>query len=239
MMTCGGGLRHGSISASRRPRPQMVSALAGDDPRLRRPPEGRFQPPAPRRRAFVTPLREALSPFVLALDDSESSDADPPGTSLAVPDRLAGDQPDRPLHASPGSVRALPASPWPLRRAAPRLQRGVVGRGVRGLARRPRSSAPVRAGVRAARCDPDDAQACLSRDRAPQPRPDLQRPAMAEPRRALSALPHDPRRGRTSPAPLVERLPSPRSRRPLLRPIQLGNPGAPPRRGVDLRCRAS
>ena len=223
-MRSGSGLRHGSIFASLRPNPLLVSALAGDDPRFGRPRDSGSRPPAHRPGDFVIPAtRETLSPFVPASDDSEPFDADPSGTSLVVPDRLAGDQPVCSLYASRWPVRALSTSAWPLCGPARRRQRGLVGRGDLGVARRSWPSASPRGGLCAARRDPDDAQARLSRDRPPQPRPDLQRPAMAQPRRALPTLPHDPRRSRTSPTPLVERLPTARARRPLLRSIQLGD----------------
>lgn len=75
--------------------------------------------------------------------------------------------------------------------------------------------------------DRHDPAAGLSRDRASQPRSDFQRSALAQPRSALPALPHDPRRGRASSMPLVERLSPARYRRPFLRSVQLdGEPCA-------------
>lgn len=147
--------------------------------------------------------------------------ADPSGTSLALPDRLAGDQSDRALHARRRALRALPAPPRTPRHATAGHRWRLVGYRDPRLARwsRPPASPPAR--LRAARGNRDDAHAGLSRDRPSQPRPDLQRPALAQPRGAVSALPHDPRRSRTSSAPLVERLSPTRDRRPLLGSLQL------------------
>ena len=192
-MRSGSGLRHGSIAASLRPSPQMVSARAGDDLRLERRSESHGVILRGCGRDDVkAAISEAFSPFVLGPNDSESLDADPPGTSMAVPDRLDRDQPDRPLHAGWRPLRTLPAAARSPRRSAARHQWSVVGRGDLGLARRPRPPASPRAAFRPARRDPNNAQAGLSRDRAPQPRPDLQRAALAEPRRALPTMPHDP-----------------------------------------------
>jgi hypothetical protein len=153
--------------------------------------------------------------------------ADPPGTSRALPDRLAGDQPDRALQTRRRAVRALSAPARTPRYAASRHGWRLVGYRDSRLARRPRPSASPPAWLCAARGDRHDAQASLSRDRAPQPRSDLQRSALAQPRRALSALPHDPRRARTSPASLVERLSPACARRPLFWHLKLeGGPSA-------------
>ncbi len=86
-------------------------------------------------------------------------------------------------------------------------------------------------GLRAARRDPHDAQARLSGNRAPQPRSDLQRPALAQSRCSLPAMPYDPRRARASSAPLVERLRVARDRRSFLGPLQLDRTRPPRLRG--------
>lgn len=170
----------------------------------------------------VHPSRQtSLSPFVPALDDSESSHADPSGTSLALPDRLAGDQPDRALHPSGRALRALPSAARTPRRAARRHGRNMVGHRNRCLARRSRSPASAAADVRTAGRRPDDPKARLSGDCSSQSRPDVQRPALAQPRSALSALPHDPRRSRTSAPPLVECVPAARLGRSFQRAVQL------------------
>lgn len=221
-MRCGSGLRHGCIAATLRPSPQAVSARWGDDPRFGHHPRvghppGRTCPPHP---------ADPLSPFVPVPDDSKSGDADPRGTSLALPYRLARDQPDRPFHARTGSVRAMPPPPWPLRRPA-RRRRRMVGRGDSGLVRRSRTPAPAATRVRGARGSSHDAQTRLSCNRPPQPRSDLQWSALAKPRRALPALPHDPRRARASSAPLVECLSPSRARRLVFRSIRLADIGCP------------
>ena len=134
--------------------------------------------------------------------------ADPPGTSRALPGRPTGDQPDRAFHTRRHRWRLagyrdprLPRRPWPS------------------------ASPPARR--RAARSDRDDQTDGLYLDRASQPRSDVQWPAWAQPRSALPARPHDPRRGRASPEPLVERLSPARYRRPFLRSVQLdGQPCA-------------
>ena len=216
MTRCGSGRRHGSICAALRASPPAVSSLAGNDPRLRLRPED--------SRPFRTPPRTSLkasfSPFVLGRFDSESDDADPPGASLALSYRLARDQPDCAFHSCAGTVRALPPPAWPLRRPA-RRRWGVVGPGRTGLVRRSRPAIAAAARVRTAGADPHHAQARLSGDRAPQPRSDLQRTGLAKSRGALPTLPHDPRRGRASPASLVECLPAARARRPLLGTLPL------------------
>jgi len=147
--------------------------------------------------------------------------ADPPGTSLALSDRLAGNQPHRPLRAGGGPVRALPASAWAARHAPRRCRWRLVGYRDPRLARWSWKTASPSAWLRFARRRPQDTQARLSCDRPPQPRPDLQRPALAQSRSALPALPHDPRRGRASSAPLVERVPQTGDRRPLFGSLQL------------------
>lgn len=166
-------------------------------------------------------VQQSFSPFVLATDDSESCHADPPGTSLALSDRLAGNQQDCPLYARWRTLRALPKTARTLCRAARRHGRDLVGHRDRRLARWPWSATSSAAGLRAARGDPDDSQAGLSRDRAPQPRPDVQRAALAKPRRALPPLPHDPRCARTPEASLVECVPPACVGRPLYRPLRL------------------
>jgi hypothetical protein len=159
--------------------------------------------------------------------------ADPPGTSLALPDRLAGDQPDRALQTRRRALRALPAPARPLRRVPCRRRRRLVGHRDTVVAGWPRPSASPRARLRTARSDPHDPQARLSRNRAPQSRSDLQRTALAKPRRTLPALPHDPRRARASPSPLVERLSPTRARRPLFWSLQLEDaPSARTRNGA-------
>ena len=163
----------------------------------------------------------SLSPFVPALDDSESSHADPSGTSLALPDRLAGDQPDRALHPSGRALRALPSAAWTPRRAARRHRRNMVGHRDRCLARRSRSPASAAADVRTTGRRPDDPKARLPGDRSSQSRPDVQRSALAQPGSALSPLPHDPRRSRTSAPPVVECVPAARLGRSFHRAVQL------------------
>lgn len=215
-MRCGSGLRHGSVFAALRPTPEAVPSLPGNDARLR------HQPGGTRPKRILPPTRAEgpFSPFVLGRFDSESCDADPPRASLALSYRLARDQPDRALHARARPMRALPPPAWPLRRAA-RRRWGLVGPGRASLVRRSRSAIAAAARVRAAGADPHHAQARLSRDRAPQPRSDLQRTGLAKSRGALPTLPHDPRRGRASPASLVECLPPARARRPLLGTLPL------------------
>ena len=216
-------LRRGSVVAARRPSPPAVSAGPSYHSRLTRPSDASHAK-SQRERADPSILR-ALSPFVPARDDSESGDAHSSGTSLALSDRLAGNQQDRSLHAGGWPLRTLPASPWAPCRAARRHGRCVVGSRDRRLARRPRAAAAPGASLRSARSHSNDAQARLSRHCAPQPRSDLQRAEVAQSRRALSALPHDPRWPRTPPASLVECLSPPRLGRPLHRSIQLA--GAP------------
>ena len=172
-------------------------------------------------RSVHPPWQTSFSPFVLELNDSESLNADPSGTPLALPDRLAGDQPDRALHPSRRTLRALPPAARTPRRAARRHGRNVVGHRDRCLARRSRSPAPAAADVRATGRRPDDPKARLSGDRSSQSRPDVQRSALAQPRSALSALPHDPRRSRTSAPPLVECVPAARLGRSFHRAVQL------------------
>ena len=216
MTRCGSARRHPSICAALRPSPPAVSPLAGNDPRLRLRPEDSRPSRSPSR----TSLKASFSPFVLDRFDSESGDADPPGASLAVSYRPAGDQSDRAFHSCAGTVRTLPPPAWPLRRPA-RRRWGVVGPGRAGLARRSRPAIATAAGVRTAGAYSNHAQTGLSGDCAPQSRSDLQRTGLAKPRGALPTLPHDPRRCRASPAPLVERVPSACARGPLLRPLPL------------------
>lgn len=208
-------LRHGSICATLRPNLPAVSSLAGDDSRLKDPGAARLSGILPR-----TWAKSSFSPFVLGCHDSESDDADPPRASLALPNRLAPNQPDRALHPRAGSVRALPSPAWPLRRAA-RHRRGMVGSGRTGVVRQSRSAIAEAARVRATGAHPHHAQARLFGCRAPQPRSDLQWTGVAKSRGAVSTLPYDTRRGGASPAPLVERFPPPRARRPLLGPLSL------------------
>lgn len=221
-MNWGSGLRHGSIAASLRPSPRAVWARSGGDPRFERYPLERNPSPASLRLTCRSGSRpDAFSPFVPPANDSESSNAHPSGTSLALPDRLAGDQQNRSLYAGVRSVRALPAPAWTLCRAACWNRWRLVGYRHRCLARRPRPAASSGAGLHSSRGDPHDAQARLSGDRPPQSRPDLQRAAVAQSRRALPALPHDPRWAGTSPAPVVECLSPSRVGRPFHRAIQL------------------
>ena len=217
-MRGGDGRWHGSTSAAHRPNPHAFSAQPGDDPRLRlRLTGGRTSTGDD---WSATTQVGNFSPFVPASNDSESRHADPPGTSLALSDRLARDQPDRALHAGRGALRALPATAWSPRRAT-RRRRRLVGYGDRSLVRRSRAAAPPATGLRAVRAHSDHAQAGLSRDRPPQPRPDLQRATLAQSCRALPALPHDPRRSRASPSSLVERVPPASAGRPLFGSLQL------------------
>jgi hypothetical protein len=215
------GLRHGSTSASLRPSPKMVSPRSGDDPRVNRCQEADVDPVTRDRcgrRAFEA---SEVSPFVLLLNDSESFDGDPPRTSLALSDRLAGDQQDRLVHARWRLLRILPSTAWPPCRAASRSQRGLVGPGDQCLARRSRSPTASSPGIRHARRDPHDAQARLSGHRAPQSRSDVQRTALAQSRCLIAALPHGPRRARASSPTPVERLPQTGARRPFFRALQL------------------
>lgn len=164
-----------------------------------------------------------FSPFVPASNDSESGHADPSGTSLAIPDRLARDQPDRSLQTRGRALRALSAPARTPCRAACRGGRRLVGWGDRRMAGRSRPSTPSAADVRASRGRSNDPQACLSRNGASQPRSHLQRTALAQSRGALPALPHDPRRPRTSTTPVVERVSATRLGRSLHRPVQLAS----------------
>ena len=213
-------LRHGPVSAARRPGPEAVSLQWRDHPRLKRP-SNAWQHGASRCERVSSSILRAFSPFVPTSDDSESGDANTSGTSLALPDRLAGDQQDRSFHPGGRALRTLPASPWAPCGATRRHGRRVVGSGDRCLARRSRAAAAPGTGLRSARGHPYDAQARLSCHCPPQSRSDLQRSEVAQPRRALSALPHDPRWPRTPPASLVECLSPSRVGRPLHRPIQL------------------
>jgi len=213
-------LRYGSVFEAQQPSQQAVSAWPSDHPRPKRPSKPCDHALGQRETADPSILHE-LSPFVLARDVSESGDANSSGTSLAVPDRLAGDQQDRSLHAGGWALRTLPASPWTPCGATRRHGRRVVGSGDRCLARRSRSAAAPGTGLRSARGHPNDAQARLSCHCPPQSRSDLQRAEVAQSRRALSALPHDPRWPGTPPASLVECLSPSRVGRPLHRPIQL------------------
>jgi len=231
-MRRGSGLRHGSTAASPRPSPHAVSGLLGDDPRLERRPRVGAQALHWGRRGGDHRAIAALSPFVPIANDSESRHADPTGTPLALSDRLARDQPHRPLRSRVRALRAVQATARSAHRAAGRHRRHVVGCGHPTVARWPRSTATPPTGLCRAGRDPDDAQARLSRDRPPQSRSELQRTPLAESRCALSTLPHDPRCGRAPPTALVERLSPSRDRRPLRRPIQLGAlPEASPRSG--------
>ena len=230
------GRRHGSICAALRPNPPAVLSLRGDDPRLRHRSEGtrlnRILPP--------TRAKGPFSPFVLGRFDSESCDADPPRASLALSYRLARDQPNRALHPRARPMRALPPPAWPLCRAA-RRRWGMVGPGRARLVRRSGTAIAPAARVRAAGADPHHAQARLSRDRAPQPRSDLQRTGLAKSRSPLPTLPHDPRRCRASAASLVECLPPARARRPLLGTLPLTRGWLPmspsPRRPASAKMR--
>jgi hypothetical protein len=221
-MRSGRGLRYAPVAASLRSSTLAVSVRWGNDPRFVYYREAMVGLPASFRLQCSARLKPcAFSPFVPAANDSESSNADPSGTSLALSDRLAGDQPDYSLHAGRGSLRALPAPARTLCRTACWSRWCLVGYRHRCLARWPRPATSSRTGLCFARGDPHDAQACVSCDRAPQSRPDLQRAAMAQSRRALSALPHDSRCARASPAPMVECLSPPRSGRSFHWSIQL------------------
>ena len=219
-MTCEGGVRRPASSVS--PRPHALSARTDDRFRSTLSREARAEVGARMCLRSVHRLwHTSFSPFVPKLDDSESVHADPSGTPLALPDRLAGDQPDRALHPSRRALRALPPAARTARRAARRNGRNVVGHRDRRLARRSRSPASAAADVRATGRRPDDAKARLPGDRSSQPRPDVQRSALAQPRSALSALPHDPRRSRTSAPPVVECVPAARLGRSFHRAVQL------------------
>lgn len=231
-MQCGSGSPRDVLSALRPPSPRVVVGRPDDDPHwhdvrgVRR--HGCAEGLSSMR---VTRPKELFSPFVLTTNDSESGDADPSRTSLALPDRLAGDQQDRPLQARRRPLRALPTSAWSSRRAARGHRWHLVGCRDRRLARRPRPAASPATGVCAPRRHSADPQARLSGNRAPQPRPDVQRPALAQSRGFMPAVPHDPRRSRTPPAPLVECLPSPRVGRPLHRALRLAAHNARSRAG--------
>lgn len=207
--------------------------FSGFPPRtdLRRDPDGLGSLPCWKARALacagrrdgriVPAVQEIFSPSVPVPDDSESGHANSPGTSLALPDRLAGDQPDRPLHARGRPLRALSTAARPSCRAAARDERHLVGRRDRRLARRSRPPAAPAACVRGARGRPHNAQARLSCDGAPQPRSHVQRATVAQPGGTVPALPHDPRCPRTPSTAMVECLPPTRIGRPLQRPVQL------------------
>jgi hypothetical protein len=212
------GVRQRAFGASS----HALSARAGDQSRsiLRR--EARAEGSARMCLRSVHPSwQTSFSPFVLALDDSESLHADPSGTSLALSDRLAGDQPDRALHPSRRALRALPSAARTSCGAARRLRWYMVGHRDRRLARRSRSPASTAADVRTIRRRPDDPKARVPGYRSSQPRSDVQRSALAQPRSALSALPHDPRRPRTPAPPVVECVPASRLGRSFHRAIQL------------------
>lgn len=171
------------------------------------------------------PAVALFSPFVLRLNDSESQHADPSRTSLAISDRLARNQSDRPFPARGWPLRALQAPARSPHRATGRREWGMVGCRRAALAGRARSSSSPLAYVRLARRYPNDAPTGLSRDGTSQSRSELQRPALAKSRRALSTLPHDPRRSRTSPASVVECVSTPRARRSVHRALQLDQEG--------------
>ncbi len=228
-MTCKSDSAALRSDASLRLRPHALSARTADQSRLTLRREARAEARARLCLRNVHPSWEkAFSPFVPALDDSESLHADPSRTSLAIPDRLAGDQPDRSFHASRRALRALPTAARTTRRAARRHRWNMVGHRDRRLARRPRPRASAATEIRAAGRRADDSKARLPGDRSPQPRPDFQRSALAQPRSALSALPHNARRSRTSAPPVVERFSAARFGRPLHRALQLA---------VTVRCR--
>lgn len=228
-MTYGGGLRRRALADALRLRSRAIALLVDQPSRLSLPREACATACMSFRLESVGPSeKEALSPFVPAQNDSDSLHADPSGTSLALPDRLAGDQPDRTLHSSWRAVRALPTATWVPCRAARRHGWDMVGHRDRSLARRSRLPASAATDVRAAGSCPNNSEACLLGDRPPQPRPDVQRPTVAQPRGALSALPHDPRRPRTSSAPVVECFSTARLGRSFHRAVQLA---------VIARCR--
>lgn len=162
-----------------------------------------------------------FSPFVLRAHDSESPHADPSGTSLALSNRLARNQSDRTLPASGRPLRTLQAPAWPLCCATRRVRWRLVGRGGQNVARWTRSSAPPLPAVHRPRCCPHDAQTGLPRDGSFEPRPELQRTALAKSRCALSALPHDSRRPGTSSTPVVECVSATCARGPLHRSLSL------------------
>lgn len=221
-MTCRTGQRHEPTNPLPRPTLSAIGAFAGDEP-------GSTWTRRARTRARATDrlgsadlsAEQAFSPFVLRMDDSESLHADPPGTSLALPDRLARNQQDRSLHACWRTLRTLPPSTRTPCRAARRHGWDLVGRRNCRMARRSRPATSPATDFRSARGHPDDPKARLSRDRTSQSRPDVQRAALAQPRRALPTLSHDPRRAGTPEAPVVECLSPARVGRPLLRSIRL------------------
>ncbi len=174
------------------------------------------------RFAMVAPLLfDSISPFVLSRNDSSAAYADTSRTSLALSDRLAGDQSHRAVSACRWSMRALQAAAWTPGGTTRRIGRRVVGSRCASVARRSRSRSPATAPLRSARRNPFDAQARLSCDGAPQPRSKRQRPTLAQSRRAMPALPYDPRCGGASAPSMVECVPTTCARRPLYRPLQL------------------
>lgn len=192
-MTCRIGQRHEPTNPLRRPGLRAIGAFAHDEP-------GSIWTWRARKGVRATDrlgsaeqsAEQAFSPFVLKTDDSESPHADPPGTSLALPNRLARNQQDRSLHACWRTLRTLPPSTRTPCRAARRHGRDLVGRRDRRMARRSRPATSPATDFRSARSHPDDQKARLSRDRASQSRPDVQRAALAQPRRALPTLSHHP-----------------------------------------------
>jgi hypothetical protein len=185
------------------------------------------------RLAVVTPFQTryagigrsfaAFSPFVLGAHDSESSHADPSGTSLALSDRLARDQPDRTLRTCKWSLRTLRTAAWPTRCSAQGCERGLVGRRRAFLAGWTRPRVATASRFCCSRRDLHHAQTGLPGHSASQSRSEFQRSALAKPRRPLSALPHDPRCARTSSPSVVESLSTPRARRPLHRTLRLAS----------------
>lgn len=177
---------------------------------------------------------ETFSPFVLRMHDSESGNADPSGTSLALSYRLAGDQPDRSLPTRRGAVRTLQAPAWSSRCPARGERWHMVGRRCANMARWTRPSASACPCLHRPRCNSNDAQTRLSCNGPSEPRPKLQRAALAQSGRALPTLPHDPRCGRASQASLVECLSSACARRSLHRPLSLTGQCAPRPFGIRL-----
>ena len=165
-----------------------------------------------------------LSPFVPTPNDSESVDADPSGTSMALSDRLARDQQDRSLQTRGRALRTLPAPPRSSSRAAGRHRGCLVGCRDRRLAGRQRPAAPPIAVICVTRSDPYHAPTGVPRHCASEPRSDLQRTTLAQPGSPVSAVPYDPRRTGAPQAPMVECVPPACSGRPLHRAVRVAEP---------------
>ncbi|MBB4087556.1 hypothetical protein SAMN05216557_107130 [Sphingomonas carotinifaciens] len=160
-----------------------------------------------------------FSPFVPMPNDSESPHADPTRTSLALSNRLAGNQPDRSLSACGRPMRTLQAPPRSQGCATRWFGWHMVGPGCTALARRSWAPFASPAHVRSARRCSRYAQTRLPSDSPSQPRSELQRASLAQSCCALSSMPHDPRCGGTPSAQVVERIPATRSRRPVHRSV--------------------